>query len=1048
MNTPHTAGRKAEPDLSFLGLPKQTPQAAASAAKQPTDLGSTSGVRLPPTPAEMLALMEPILSRVRRVDHWIDTKHRSRPVPEARLLDHFNPARPDVSVGFCPIERGSSTTRLALLDLDSHKGEVPWPRMVETMLALIETGALMGIHLIPFRSRGGSGIHLFALWAEPQDARSVRVALGKLLAAEGLKNGTRGVAKGEVEIFPKQDSVPADGWGNMFVLPGAGKSAVLDAASGEVLGWTSVKWVESDPVSVVAPEPPRDMAAVPLGTPEFERVRSALFHLDPNGLGYDDWRDLLFSVWDGTKGRDEGLALMQSWTARRSDFDSHTEPEKIAQIWNGTKPGGITVGTLFKVARDAGWKDPAWKPTAEGFVDERDPARAERAVLDLTDVTEFVGDCHEVVTEERVEVFASLSDEVREEAIDKVREFAPVAAELLAERATQAAISKARGSTVPQVTAGKLKAQFRAEPKERVIATWAARAAHLPRTEAEVLIEEVERLTGIKPRKLAGALNEARQRAAKERARAAFADEIAGRTVIEIEKGEVGKMSEATVRAVLGVANPGELVVFGGALARVGERELPYTHLIDDRDGCGPPVPQLEPLNESALEVLIERGAVFVSATAKGHKARQYVPHKVKRHLLENPPASVPKVSGLISHPIVLAGGEIVAEDGLHERSRLFVRGATVRGLRPYTRTEAAAALKRIQEALFGECEFASAEDADIAVSGLFTAVERRVLDQAPGLAVLSSRQSAGKTTVARVIHVVLSGRDMPVTTLPRDEGEMQKRVLAMLLRSPELVCLDNVADGLTFRSETLAAVMTSGELQQRVLGESRDVEALTNTLWVITGNNLKLGADEVTRWMVCRLAPRTARPEERRFKHPDVVGRAMQVREQVLRDVIGIVAGYQVSGVEVPRATRYHAWERMVRGPLIWAGATDVAAVFAKNRAESSDEQGVVGLLLALRDLFGDGEFRASDVARSVQGQVPGGGLEMPSAEQRDAMDRLREALGQSRVKDIGSARAIGFALGAVTDKVVEVDGGEALVLRVRVNRGNALYSVATAAA
>jgi hypothetical protein len=52
--------------------------------------------------------------------------------------------------------------------------------------------------------------------------------------------------------------------------------------------------------------------------------------------------------------------------------------------------------------------------------------------------------------------------------------------------------------------------------------------------------------------------------------------------------------------------------------------------------------------------------------------------------------------------------------------------------------------------------------------------------------------QASGKTTLFRKFHIVLTGRDMAVSTFPEnDEAEVQKRLLAMLMRSPAMVCFD-----------------------------------------------------------------------------------------------------------------------------------------------------------------------------------------------------------------------------------------------------------------
>ena len=43
----------------------------------------------------------------------------------------------------------------------------------------------------------------------------------------GFTIGTKGVADGQVEVFPKQNEIAAGGFGNQFILPLAGKSVPL-----------------------------------------------------------------------------------------------------------------------------------------------------------------------------------------------------------------------------------------------------------------------------------------------------------------------------------------------------------------------------------------------------------------------------------------------------------------------------------------------------------------------------------------------------------------------------------------------------------------------------------------------------------------------------------------------------------------------------------------------------------------------------------------------------------------------------------------------------
>lgn len=151
---------------------------------------------------------------------WRRTKDGPRRIDEVfdpvKLSEH---AAGTNVYGLCPIAPGTDTTRVALLDLDSHKGEIEWSDMrnlADTIAMCLEED---GYRPILFRSTGGMGIHLYLLWDTPQDAYSVRTMLRTTLRTCGLEDGTGGVVKGQVEVYPKQDEVPADGYGSMFVLP-------------------------------------------------------------------------------------------------------------------------------------------------------------------------------------------------------------------------------------------------------------------------------------------------------------------------------------------------------------------------------------------------------------------------------------------------------------------------------------------------------------------------------------------------------------------------------------------------------------------------------------------------------------------------------------------------------------------------------------------------------------------------------------------------------------------------------------------------------------
>lgn len=340
---------------------------------------------------DLLPALAPLVERVRTDVSAVKTERgmawTREALTEVRLRRHL---AGEVARGVCPIKAGESTTRVALFDLDSHKGQTPWPEMTGVAEKIMARCEEIGLRPIPWRSSGGRGVHLFILWDEAQDAYSVRQALRAVLTGLGLKDGAKGVAAGQIEVFPKQDSVPEDGFGNQFILPLAGQSVPLEPLLGlEPMSREDaldVVWAKSEPV----PKAERPVIE-PRALPVFEggalaEVRSALAAIDNDGegLGYDEWRNVIVSVHAATEGSEDGYALAYEFSARSHKFDEAELRDKVWDWADSAKPGGITAATLFHLAREAGWQD----VTADSFPDlavrEADGAEgAEEAELPL-----------------------------------------------------------------------------------------------------------------------------------------------------------------------------------------------------------------------------------------------------------------------------------------------------------------------------------------------------------------------------------------------------------------------------------------------------------------------------------------------------------------------------------------------------------------------------------------------------------------------------------------------------------------------------------------
>jgi len=324
----------------------------------------------------LIAALEPLTSRARTdvtaIKAATGMAWTREPLTEGRLKRHLDGTMPR---GVCPIKAGESTTRIALFDLDSHKGQTSWEEMVAVAEGLANAARTFQVELVPFRSTGGNGIHLFAVWAEPQDAHSVRNLMRSILSRVGLRDGAKGVAQGEIEVFPKQDSVPEHGFGNQFILPLAGKSAPLEPLCDyEVMDREyalQLAWTPSAPVPVVEkPEKTVGAQTPALVGAALKPLAAALAAIpnDTDPLGYDEWRDIISGIHHATGGSDEGYQLAYEFSARAPHFE---EEELAIKVWawldqKGETANPITERTIFAKAREHGWQDVA---SADDFED-------------------------------------------------------------------------------------------------------------------------------------------------------------------------------------------------------------------------------------------------------------------------------------------------------------------------------------------------------------------------------------------------------------------------------------------------------------------------------------------------------------------------------------------------------------------------------------------------------------------------------------------------------------------------------------------------------
>ena len=271
------------------------------------------------------------------------------------------------------------------------------------------------------------------------------------------------------------------------------------------------------------------------------------------------------------------------------------------------------------------------------------------------------------------------------------------------------------------------------------------------------------------------------------------------------------------------------------------------------------------------------------------------------------------------------------------------------------SKKEAREALDRIAWPL-REFPFAGPGSKSVMLSAILSGVVRGEMRTCPLHAFSAPLFGTGKTKLADIVSTIVTGIPANIITHAPDEGEMEKRLIAVLLRGGSLLNIDNVSGPLT--GDFLSAMLTAPTISGRVLGESRVVELDTRTMILATGNNLAPRGDLVRRVVVCRLDAGTEEPDKRQFDF-DPVQDVARERGQMVADVLTVLRAFVAAGrpVRVPTLGSFEDWD-LVRGALVWLGEDDPLVTQARSQGEDEDREMVREVLDIFWDKFMDQPF------------------------------------------------------------------------------------------
>jgi hypothetical protein len=171
----------------------------------------------------------------------------------------------------------------------------------------------------------------------------------------------------------------------------------------------------------------------------------------------------------------------------------------------------------------------------------------------------------------------------------------------------------------------------------------------------------------------------------------------------------------------------------------------------------------------------------------------------------------------------------------------------------------------------------------------------------------------------------------------PGYEEERGKVINARMISSDPVIILDNLKNGDQLDSPILSGVVTSYYLSIRPMGTTYERRITNDRLWIITGNNIAVGADNRTRTVLVELDPHTPNPEKRTgFAVDDLDGWLAVHSDLLIAAVLTILREWFAAGApKIPTPMRnFGPWASAMAGILDWLGIPG----FLTNEADVED--------------------------------------------------------------------------------------------------------------
>jgi len=370
-------------------------------------------------------------------------------------------------------------------------------------------------------------------------------------------------------------------------------------------------------------------------------------------------------------------------------------------------------------------------------------------------------------------------------------------------------------------------------------------------------------------------------------------------------------------------------------------------------------------------------------------------------------------LEGAVDAPVLRPDGTILDRPGYDsDTGLLYMPDGTMPNVPSNpTANDVSAAMKLLLD-LVCDFPFATREHRSAWLAYLLTPLGRHAFEgPAPLFLLDSNMRGSGKGLLCSVVALIVTGRDMPVTSATaNDDAEMRKSITSAALGGDRLILLDNVTGSLGCAS--LDAALTSTVWTDRVLGKLDKVSIPMYATWAATGNNVMLRGDTTRRVCHIRLESPQEHPEDRSgFQVPDLRAHVREHRGPLLAAALTILRGYCDAGrpdMGLSSWGSFEGWSALIRSAIVWAGLPDpgMTRIELRSMSEADEASALAALLAGIEHLDSRG---AGILAKDIHDACETPNVDPVIGSMRDALCHLCPGKGG---KELGTVRSIGMRL------------------------------------